>query len=142
MSSDINRVNVTGHIKRDAERRVLPTGTPVVEFTVVVYDHRKQGSEWKDVAGYYECQYFGARAESLLDHGHLLDGAPIAIEGKLRQNRWEKDGKKFSKVFIVVDDISLPKRWDEAKPKAEVETSPVAPAQEGAPAVYDEEIPF
>lgn len=137
MSSDINRVNITGHIKRDAEKRVLPTGTPVVEFTVVVYDHRMQGGEWKDVAGYYECRYFGKRAESLLEHGHLLDGAPIAIEGKLRQSSWEKDGQKRSKVIIVVDDVSIPRRWDE--PKA---SEPKSQVQGETYVIADADIPF
>ena len=135
MSSDINRVNVTGHLTSDAAKKVLPTGITVIEFGIKVYDHRKQDGEWKDVPGFYDCQYFGKRAESLEMHGHLLEGQAVAIEGKLRWSSWEQDGQKRSKVRIVVDDLAIPRSWQdkEPKPKAEVETSTNT---------FDEDIPF
>ena len=38
---------------------------------------------------------------------YLLKGKRIGIDGNLRQNRWEKDGQKFSRVEINANSIQL-----------------------------------
>ncbi len=38
---------------------------------------------------------------------YLTKGKQIAIQGSLRQNRWEKDGQKQSRVVIVADSVEL-----------------------------------
>ena len=35
----------------------------------------------------------------------LKKGIPIVVSGSLKQESWEKDGKKNSKMVIMVDDI-------------------------------------
>ena len=45
----------------------------------------------------------------MADFGEVLRGyvQQIAVEGHLKQDRWEKDGQKFSKVALVADNIQL-----------------------------------
>ena len=52
--------------------------------------------------------FYGKRAEALSPY--LVQGQLVAIEGHLIQRRWEKDGKKFSKLEIAVDNIQLVSR--------------------------------
>ena len=52
----------------------------------------------------------------------------MAIEGHLIQRRWEKDGKKFSKLEVAVDDIKLisrPKNESGETSPTEIETKPL-----------------
>ena len=143
MSSDINRVNLTGRITRDAEQRVTSSGMEVYHTGIAVNDRRKGASgEWEDVPNFLDLVIFGARGKALAERGYLNRGVKCAIEGKLRYRSWEaQDGSKRSKVEVIVDDfVTMQSR--ETKPKAEVETSAEAPAQEGAPTIFDEDIPF
>jgi len=36
---------------------------------------------------------------------YLLKGRQVAVQGELRQDRWEKDGQQRSKVVIVANNI-------------------------------------
>lgn len=36
---------------------------------------------------------------------HLLKGCFVSVEGKLKQQRWEKDGQKLSRVVIKVREL-------------------------------------
>ena len=38
---------------------------------------------------------------------YLVKGKQIAVVGHLKQDRWEKDGQKFSKVSIVAEEVQL-----------------------------------
>ena len=38
---------------------------------------------------------------------YLTKGKQIAVEGYLKQDRWEKDGQKFSKVTVVANTVQL-----------------------------------
>ena len=38
---------------------------------------------------------------------YLIKGKQVAIEGHLQQQRWEKDGQKFSKIVIIADNVEL-----------------------------------
>ena len=38
---------------------------------------------------------------------YLLKGKQIAVDGALKQDRWQKDGQNFSKVYIVANTVQL-----------------------------------
>ncbi len=102
----INRAIVTGNLTRDAELRATTGGTPVCSFAIAVNERRKGASgEWVDYPNYIDCICFGKRAESL--SRYLLKGTKVGVEGSLHQNRWEKDGNKYSRLEIVVSDIDF-----------------------------------
>lgn len=140
MSSNINRVTITGNLVRDAELRSTASGSGVLGFTVAVNDRVKnnQTGQWEDRANYIDCTIFGSRAETLSRLLHK--GSKVAIAGKLHWSSWEaKDGSKRSKVEVWPDDVELltPKQQKDAGTQA-VESYFGVQAQE----VYDEDIPF
>ena len=104
----INRAIVSGNLTRDPELTATPSGTQVLHVGVAVNDRVKnqRTGEWEDRPNYLDCVVFGKRAESL--SRILRKGAKVAVEGRLRQSRWEtQDGQKRSKVEIVVDEVEL-----------------------------------
>lgn len=103
--ADINRVIEIGRLTRDAEVSYTPGGTAVAKFTIAVNRRVKNGDGWADEANYFDVQVFGKAAESLKPY--LTKGKMIGVDGYLKQDRWEKDGQKFSKVTINANDIQL-----------------------------------
>lgn len=103
----INRVHISGNLTRDAELRQTQGGTAILGFGVAVNDRTKNQStgEWEDRPNFIGCTMFGSRATSL--ERYMRKGTKVAVEGKLRQSSWEKDGQKRSKVEVIVDEIEF-----------------------------------
>ena len=150
----INKVVISGNLTRDPELRQTANGFPVLGFGVAVNDRRKnqQTGEWEDYPNFIDCTMFGARAESV--SRFLSKGSKVAIEGKLRWSQWERDGRKRSKIEVVVDEIEFMTARGEGGNMGMSHMSAPAPAYAAptyapapaAPAVdtsvYDEDIPF
>ena len=104
-SSDLNNVVIIGRLTRDAELSYLQSGSAVANISIAVNRSVKQGEQWTSEANFFDVSLFGKQAETLKQY--LLKGKQIAVQGALKQDRWEKDGQKFSKVRIVANNIEL-----------------------------------
>lgn len=100
---DINGVVIVGRLTRDAEIKALPSGTEVAEFSVASNYSTKRGDQWVDEVSYFDVVKFspGGLAK------YLVKGKQLAMWGELRQERWEKDGQKRSKVKIMAQTLQL-----------------------------------
>jgi single-strand DNA-binding protein len=105
MAEDLNRVILVGRLTRDAELQYTNTGWAICKMGLAVNRRRKQGDQWVDEANFFDVTLFGKRAESLSQY--LSKGTQLAVEGQLRQERWEQDGNKRSKVTIEATNIQL-----------------------------------
>ncbi|MDA3956626.1 single-stranded DNA-binding protein [Oceanispirochaeta sp.] len=105
MAEDLNRVILVGRLTRDAELQYTNTGWAICKMGLAVNRRRKQGDQWVDEANFFDVTLFGKRAESL--NQYLSKGTQLAVEGHLRQERWEQDGNKRSKVTIEATNIQL-----------------------------------
>lgn len=104
--ADINRTVIIGRLTRDAEVTYTPGGTAIAKMSIAVNRSVKgPDGKWMDEANYFDVQVFGKQAEALKPY--LLKGKQIGVDGYLKQDRWEKDGQKFSKVTINANDIEL-----------------------------------
>ncbi|MGN0728236.1 single-stranded DNA-binding protein [Treponema sp.] len=104
-NSDINSVVIVGRLTRDAELRYLNNGTAVASISIAVNRSKKDGDQWISEAHFFDVSYFGKGAEGIKPY--LTKGTQIAVQGSLRQDRWEKEGQKFSRVNILADSIEL-----------------------------------
>ena len=104
-NSDINSVVIVGRLTRDAKLRYLNSGTAVASISIAVNRSKKDGDQWISEANFFDVSYFGKGAEGIKPY--LTKGTQIAVQGSLRQDRWEKDGQKFSRVNILADSIEL-----------------------------------
>ena len=105
MSSDINNVVLCGRLTRDAETKKTTGGMAITSLSLAVNRSVKKNDQWTDEASFFDCTLFGKRGESLSQY--LTKGQQVGISGALKQDRWEKDGAKRSKVGIIVNDIQL-----------------------------------
>ena len=105
----MNIVILKGNVTRDPALSYLPSQTAVCEFGMAVNEKYKD----KEKTGFFELTIFGKRADVVQKYVHK--GDPLLIRGKLDFQQWEKDGKKFSKVKIIVEDFEFLSKGGNAK---------------------------
>ena len=105
-ASNINTVVITGNLTRDPELRHTGSGTSVCGMRVAVNSRRKdRDGNWNDKANYFDVTVFGAQGENCANY--LSKGRPVAVEGRLDWQEWEKDGQKRSKVEIIANTVQF-----------------------------------
>ena len=108
--TDLNKVFLTGRLTYDLgsdERSFGYTGngTARANVHIAVNRSKKTGDKWTDEASFFDVTIWGKTAEKLKPY--LLKGRQITIEGYLKQDRWEKDGQKQSRIGIVAENVWL-----------------------------------
>lgn len=100
-----NVVIESGNITRQPELKTLPNGTNVLSFAIAHNEsyYNKTTKHYDNNASYFECVLFGNAANYWCKR--LNVGDHILVEGKLQQDRWEKNGQRFSQVKIIVNNI-------------------------------------
>lgn len=101
--TDLNVICINGRLTRDCEIRVFDNGSSVVNFGIAVNRSVKKGEQWTDEASFFDVSYF--TKSKIKDY--LKKGAQVSIKGSLKQDRWEKDGVKQSKVSIFAENVQL-----------------------------------
>ena len=108
--TDINHVVIVGRLTRDlaADEKAfgyVGNGQARANISIAVNRSKKQGDQWVDESNYFDVTIWGKTAENLKPY--LTKGTQICVDGYLKQDRWEKDGQKFSKISIVADNVQL-----------------------------------
>ena len=109
--TDINSVVLVGRITKDVgsdERSFSYVGNGTAKAVVSVAVNRgvKKGDKWEDETSFFDVVIWGKTAESLKPK--LIKGRQITVSGYLKQDRWEKDGQKQSRVQIIADMVEVP----------------------------------
>ena len=100
MASDLNKTCLVGSVVKQPDLEIKGNGISLLTFTLAVNrNHKNKDGEYEDKVSFFDFTVFGKEAESL--QKHLVKGTVVSIEGHLEQERWEKDGKKFSRIKIV-----------------------------------------
>lgn len=102
---DTNNVCIVGRLCKDVEVKYTSGGMAIGNLSVANNYNKKTGNEYKDETNYFEVSVFGKQCEGL--QAYLKKGTQICVIGELRQERWEKDGKKNSKVSIIAQNVQL-----------------------------------
>ncbi len=101
-----NRVVLVGNVTRDPELRYISSGTAVTDIGLAVNDRRKTASgEWVEETTFVDVTLWGRQAEVAGEY--VTKGSPLLIEGRLKLDTWEKDGKKNSKLRVVGERMQL-----------------------------------
>lgn len=151
MANDINSVVLIGRLTRDSEMRYTSAGTAVSRFTLAV--NRYAGSNKSNEVSFIDCAVWGKQAEAI--NPYLSKGKQVAVQGELRQSRWEQDGQNRSKVEVSVASLQLLGSTQEGGYKAPqqaqsysspsttsyAQKEPVQPSFPG-PEQFDDDIPF
>lgn len=132
----LNACTLSGNLGKDAELRCTPSGLHVLTFSLCVNERkRQQDGIYTDEPNWLDCVMFGNRAASL--EPYMRRGSKVSMTGHLRQRKWEKDGQRYSRVEIIVDEVELMNGRREKQPEA----YPPPQAVE-ASGMYNSDIPF
>ena len=100
---DLNSVLIEGNLTKDPEMAYLPTGTAKLGFSIGVNRSYRKDGEWKKEASFFDVVVWGKPAEYYNEK--LSKGTRVRIIGRLKQDRWEKDGNTRSRICIVADNV-------------------------------------
>ena len=136
--TDLNHVIEIGRLTRDISERdfgYTTGGTARLNLSIAVNRSEKRNGAWQDKVSYFDVTVWGKTAENI--KAYLHKGKQIAVDGYLDQQRWEKDGVRYSKVVIVADSVQLLGGNENGQYNAQ----PQQPAEGYAPAGSGDDFP-
>lgn len=128
--SDTNNLVLIGRLTKTPELKATNKGTSICVLSLAV--NKKHGQD--EYVSFFDCNMWGKMAESL--HPHLTQGLQVCITGELKQNRWEKDGQKRSKIEINVKEFQFLQRPNSSG------SPQLAPQQPFNNPNFEDDIPF
>src|SRR6185369_8758652 len=104
--ASFNRVILVGNLTRDPELRYIPSGMAVTDVGLAVNHRRKNAQgDWIEETTFVDVTLWGRTAEVASEY--LGKGSSILVEGRLKLDTWEKDGKKNSKLRVVGERMQM-----------------------------------
>ena len=103
--ADLSIAVLVGRVVKNAELKYTSGGSPICSFSVATSSRKKKGDQWIDEASFWYIELWGKQGESLQQY--LVKGKQVAIEGSMRQDRWEKDGQPRMKVVVNAQTVQL-----------------------------------
>ena len=116
--TDLNSVCLIGRVVKDPEV-TKKDDLCITNFTIAVNRDKKKGDEWKEEVSFVDLTLFGKRADSLSKW--IKKGCAVSVVAHIEQDRWEKDGNKFSRLKVVPDQVNpfIERRQDNGKNASE-----------------------
>lgn len=102
---DLSTAVLVGRLTRNAELKFTSLGSAISHFSVATSSRVKKGDQWINEASFWDVDLWGKRAESL--NQYLTKGKLVAVQGDMRQDKWEQDGQNRMKVKITASDVQL-----------------------------------
>ena len=139
--ADLNNISVIGRMTRDLDERAFaytPNGKARLNISIAVND----GYGDNQYTSYFDVVVWGKTAENIKPY--LGKGKQICINGRLRQDRWESNGQKNSRVVIVAETVQLLGGRDNSAGTGgnNQQTAPQRPQGYDNGGEFSEDIPF
>lgn len=142
--TDLNHVIEIGRLTRDISERdfaYTTGGTARLNLSIAVNRSEKRNGAWQNKVSYFDVTVWGKTAENI--KSYLRKGKQIAVDGYLDQQRWEKDGQKYSKIVIIADSVQLLGGNENVQQSAPQAQQPAGDYQSaGSDDDFQEDIPF
>lgn len=136
---------ICGTVGKDAELKALPSGTTILEFSVV-----ENAWTGKETSTWYRCNLFGKRAEAL--QNKLLKGTKVSVIGQSYEDVWVNNlNDEVKSLKCKVTDVVIQKYADGDQPRessappAERQAPPASGPTHSTPAGrerFEDDIPF
>lgn len=101
----LNQVFMMGNLTIEPELKYLPSGAAVCNMTVALNSEYKSEGETREEVSYIQTVAFGKTAENCSEY--LGKGSKVLVQGRMKQERWEKEGKKHSTVKVIISMIKF-----------------------------------
>ena len=139
--ADLNDYSVIGRMTRDLDERAFAytqNGKARLNISIAVND----GYGDNQYTSYFDVVVWGKTAENIKPY--LGKGKQICINGRLRQDRWESNGQKNSRVVIVAETVQLLGGRDNSAGSGgnNQQTAPQRPQDYDNGGEFSEDIPF
>ena len=106
MARGFNKVTLMGNLTRDPELRTTQNGNSVCNFSLAVNrTWRNSDGEQQEEVDFIDCVAWGKAGE--LIEQYTSKGRPLLVSGRLKQDTWEQEGNKRSKLEVVVEDFNF-----------------------------------
>jgi single-strand DNA-binding protein len=116
---EINRLQLSGRLTRDPERRYAPDGTAVTSFSLAFHRrYRTREGKPAEQVGYVTVMAYQRLAE--VCGQYLKKGSPVLVEGRLQMREWAAaQGEKRSRLEVRAEMVHfLERRPSETEPEA------------------------
>jgi single-strand DNA-binding protein len=141
----INSVIIEGNLVRECETKAVGDRT-VINFSIAENTRMKDDAgQWKDgEPNYFEVEWWPTEPAYWLKR--LGKGVGVVVVGRLKQDRWEKDGMKHERVRIRAESIGA--KWlpeigaSQGAGAAQGSTQTQGQARSMASPIADDSIPF
>jgi single-strand DNA-binding protein len=116
----LNRVQLIGYLGKDPESRFIPTGKKVTSFSIAISNRWKTSSgDSKEYTEWVNVEAWGRLGEVCQEYLHK--GSLVYVEGRLKTERYEKDGESKSYTKVVALALQFLDRKPAEEPMMQVE---------------------
>ena len=136
----MNIVILSGHLTRQPELKLTPSGVKVCNFGLASNERWNDPTtgEQRESVTFAECHAWNRTAEGIFEY--FKKGDPILIHGSLRFDSWESDeGQNRSRLTVRVQ------RWEFMQKRNDTENAPMEtrdPEPSESQTSGDEQPPF
>lgn len=138
MSNDLNQWSGIGRLGQDPETRYSASGDAITSFSIACgwKSKDKEGTEWVNVTA------FGKLAEICGEY--LTKGKQVFIQGRLKTDKYEKDGVTRYSTKVVADRMQMLGSRDdgEQQPRTQRPQRSAPVPEETGGGFEDDRIPF
>jgi single-strand DNA-binding protein len=105
-SKGYNHVVLVGNLGRDPELRTTPKGSSVCNFTLATAEkYKNKAGELVETTDWHKIELWDALAD--IASKWLKKGNLILIEGKIKNDNYEKDGVKHYGYKILASNLTM-----------------------------------
>ena len=134
----VNKFIGIGNVGRNPEFRATPDGTSVANMSIAITEKYKdkQGQQ-KEITEWVNIVFFGKLADIVAQY--VTKGAQVYVEGKLKTDKYEKDGIVRYNTKVVGEKMQMLSRKGEKQNNSEQRTQE---SESEMPPEFDDDIPF
>ena len=115
--NNLNSVLIEGNLTKDPDVNRTNNGTFVSTFPLACNRYYKVDDELKEEVSFIDIETWGRLAENCYEY--LKKGRGVRVVGRLKQQRWESEGKFRSKIVIVAEHVDFKPDYKSAARKSE-----------------------
>lgn len=106
MAKGFNQVTLMGNLTRDPELRTTSGGRSVCSFSLAVNrTWRDSDGNQKEAVTFVDCTAWGKAGEIISQY--MQKGRALLVSGRLESSSWEQEGKKRTKLEVIVEDFNF-----------------------------------
>ena len=137
----VNKFIGIGNLGRDPELRTTAEGTSVANIAIAITEkYKDKHGVQKEVTEWVNIAFFGRLAEVVAQY--LRKGSKIYVEGKLKTDKYEKNGEVRYSTKIIGERMDMLGSRDEKKQNGKPESEDANYQADVQEPYMDDDIPF